>query len=59
MNVVQHEPSTNVGWESKESKNGMLVLTPRMRNSTRDRSIFRLEISYVEPLQVHLTNMES
>lgn len=59
IKVVQQLPAMKVSWVSKEAKKGMLVLTPRILNSTRARRIFRRAISYVEPLQVHLTNMES
>ena len=38
MNVVVASPDLNVGWPIRFSRNAMLVLTPRMRNSRSARS---------------------
>lgn len=45
MKVVQQVPSIKVGWVRREVRKGMLVLIPRILNSTKARSIFRRAIS--------------
>jgi hypothetical protein len=49
LTVVQVSPATNVSWERTRKRKGMLVLTPRILNSTRARSILRRAISKVAP----------
>lgn len=59
LTVVHVSPATNVSCERTRKRKGMLVLTPRILNSTSARSILRRAISKVAPWVVHLTRRES
>lgn len=59
IKVVQQFPAIKVGCVRRDPRKGIFVFTPRMRNSTKARSIFRRTISYVDAKQVHFTSIES
>ena len=59
MNVVVAAPDRNVGWPMRFSRNAMLVLTPRMRNSRSARSPRCAASPSVPPQVVTFTSSES
>jgi len=59
MNEVVTTPFSNSGWVSTFSRNGMFVLTPRMRASWRARRIPRTVSSQLAPRAVYFTSNES
>ena len=59
MNAVETSPARKSGSSSTACRNGMLVLTPRIRNSASDRFARATAASKVRPRQVSLTSIES
>ena len=59
MKLVVASPRWNTGSASTASRNGMLVETPRMRNSANALRARRTAIGKVRPRQVSLTSIES
>ena len=57
--VVVTWPATNVGWASTRWRNGMLVFTPRTRNSASARWSFWTAPEKVWERAVTLTSSES
>ncbi len=55
MRVVEL-PLKNVGWVMRAMRNGMLGLTPRIRNSCKHRSIRAEDSASVRPRAVTLTS---
>ncbi len=59
MNAVDTSPAMKSGSASTACRNGMLVLTPRIRNSARARRERATAAAKFRPRQVSLTSMES
>jgi len=59
MKEVSQPPARNTGWATTFSRNVMLVLTPRMRNSRSAWSMTRAASLRVRPQALSLTSSES
>lgn len=59
MNDVSQVPARKTGWVTTFSRNGILVFTPRTRNSWRERFMMWAASSKVSPHEVTLTRSES
>src|SRR5919112_891726 len=59
MKDVERPPAWKSGWSSSDCRNGMLVDTPRIRNSASARRARRTAVGKSRPRHVSLTSIES